>query len=268
MHQLNSPVEILKLLDRSNCRECHKPTCLAFAAAVFKGNSQLSECPRLDREIIERYTVKGANQPSAEQQMEETMAQLKLQISEIDLSAAAPRLGAEYSDGKLTLQCLGKYFSVDTNGNIITDIHVHPWIAIPVFLYVMYGAGTTPSGEWITFREFKSGKDWYPLYHQRCEKPLKKVADTYTELFDDMLHIFSGKRIDYHYPADITIVLYPLPKIPILICYSGPEDGLESSLAIFFDSTAEENLNIESIYALTTGLVRMFEKISRSHGQR
>lgn len=34
-----------------------------------------------------------------------------------------------------------------------------------------------------------------------------------------------------------------------------PEDELESSLKIFFDSTAEDNLNIESIYALGTGLV-------------
>ncbi len=268
MSQLNSPVEILKLLDQSNCRECHKPTCLAFAAAVFKGHSQLSDCPKLDQGIIEQYTVKGAVQPSAEQQMAETLAQLKQQIGEIDLSAAAQRLGAEYHDGRLTVQCLGKNFSVDSQGNIFTDIHVHPWIALPVFLYIMYSAGTPPTGEWVTFRELKSGKDWYPLYNQRCEKPLKKVADTYTELFDDMLHVFSGKWIDYHYPADITIVLHPLPKLPILICYSGPEDGLESSLAIFYDTTAEENLNIESIYALIAGLVRMFEKISLSHGQR
>jgi hypothetical protein len=268
MTQLNSPVEILKLLDRSNCRECHKPTCLAFAAAVFKGNSHLSECPKLDRDMTERYSVKGAGQPSAEQQMEETLAQLKVQISGIDLSAAARRLGAEYQDGKLTIQCLGKNFSIYANGNITTDIHVHPWIAIPVFLYVMHGAGTPPSGEWVTFRDLKSGKDWHPLYQQRCEKPLKKVADAYTELFDDMLHIFGGERIDYHYPADITIVLYPLPRVPVLICYSEPEDGLESSLAVFFDSAAEENLHIQSLYALVVGMVMMFEKISLRHGQR
>jgi hypothetical protein len=266
MAQLKSPVEILKLLDKSNCRECKKPTCLAFAAAVFSGQSQLSECPKLDSVIIERYGVKTAGQQSIQQQMEESLAQLKQMIGAIDLSSAARRLGADYSDGKLTLQCLGKNFSVDAEGNITTDIHVHPWIVVPVFNYIMYGAGTPVSGEWITFRELKSGKDWYPLYRQRCEKPLKKVADNYTDLFDDMLHVFSGKRIDHSYPADISIVLYPLPKVPVLICYSGPEDGLESSLTVFYDSTAEENLNIESIYALAAGLVRRFEKIALRHG--
>ena len=57
----------------------------------------------------------------------------------------------------------------------------------------------------------------------------------------------------------------PLPKVPILICYSKPEDDFESNLNLFFDSTAEDHLNIESIYFLGVGLVRMFEKIALRH---
>ena len=95
---------------------------------------------------------------------------------------------------------------------------------------------------------------------------MKKVADTYTDLFNDMLHIFNGRQVEDHYQSDISLVLHPLPLVPILICYWKPEDGLESSLNMFFDSTAEDNLNIESIYALGTGLVRMFEKIALTHG--
>ncbi|MFH1350796.1 MAG: (Fe-S)-binding protein, partial [Pseudomonadota bacterium] len=44
MSPLNNPVEILKLLDKSNCRRCNEATCLAFAAAVFKGKKRLDEC--------------------------------------------------------------------------------------------------------------------------------------------------------------------------------------------------------------------------------
>jgi len=47
-----------------------------------------------------------------------------------------------------------------------------------------------------------------------------------------------------------------------------PEDGFESDLNIFFDATATENLSIESIFALGTGLARMFEKIAFRHGFR
>jgi hypothetical protein len=166
----------------------------------------------------------------------------------------------------LTIKCLGKDFSVDTMGNISTDIHVHSWIAVPVLNYIIAGAGTPVSGKWVPFRELEGGKTWYRLFEQRCEKPLKKVADTYTDLFEDMIHLFNGRQVDNHYSSDISLVLHPLPKVPLLICYWRPEDDLASDLNIFFDSNAEENLNIESIYTLGTGLVIMFEKLALRHG--
>jgi len=72
--------------------------------------------------------------------------------------------------------------------------------------------------------------------------------------------------VERHYSSDISLVLYPLPKIPVLICYWKPEDGMASDLTLFFDSAVEENLTIDSIYILCTGMTRMFEKIVQSHG--
>ena len=266
MSQLKNPMEIFKLLEKSNCRECNQPTCLAFAAAVFKGQKQLSDCPRLDPSVIERFDGGVEKWSSIEEDQEKVAAQLKSKIPQIDLASTAQRLGAGFSGNKLTIRILGKNFSVDTNGNITTDIHVHSWIAIPVFNYIISGRGLPVSGKWIPFRELEGGKTWYRLFNHRCEQPLKKVADTYTELFEDMIQIFNGKQVENHYASDISMVLHPLPKVPILICYWKPEDGLESDLNIFFDATAEENLSIESIFALGTGLVRMFEKIALRHG--
>jgi len=122
-----------------------------------------------------------------------------------------------------------------------------------------------PSGQWLPFRELKGGKDWGRFFEHRCEKAMKRVADTYPDFFADMLHIFAGKQVERHFGSDISLVLNPLPKVPILICYWRPEDGLESDLHLFFDATAENNLNIDSIYLLTTGLVVMFEKMALRH---
>ena len=72
-----------------------------------------------------------------------------------------------------------------------------------------------------------------------------------------MIRLFEGRQVENHYASDISLVLHPLPKVPILICYWKPENGLESDLNIFFDSTAEQNLNIESIFTLGTGLVHV-----------
>ncbi len=64
------------------------------------------------------------------------------------------------------------------------------------------------------------------------------MADTYTDLFDDMVHIFNGRQVDKQFRSDISVVLYPLPKVPVMVCYWLPEDGIESSLNLFFDETA------------------------------
>jgi hypothetical protein len=259
-------MEIFKLLDKSNCRECGKTTCLAFAGAVLTGEMQLGKCPKLDKEILEMYRDSAGEQRAPEQNMEVPIVQLKAKIAETDLAAAAERLGVEFRDERIVIRCLGKEVSVDSQGEFHTDIHVHGWLVIPVYSYILGGAGTPVSEQWVPFRELKGGKIWRGLFGQRCAKPLKRVADTYTELFEDMIHLFNGSQVENHYDSDISMVLYPLPKVPILICYWNPEDGLDSALNLFFDAGAEDNLNIESIYTLTAGLVVMFEKLSLRHG--
>jgi len=110
MSQLNNAMEIFKLLDKSNCKECNEATCLAFAAAVFKGQKQLDECPSLESEIIERFGGKIETRTTIEQEMDESVEQLKRKIATIDLTSSAQRLGAMFSDDKLTIKILGKDF--------------------------------------------------------------------------------------------------------------------------------------------------------------
>lgn len=266
MSQFKNAMEIFKLLNKSNCRECNEKTCLAFAGAVFTGAKQLDQCPHLSKEILEKYADKGGSRISFEDDLERGLEKLKKEIAGIDLYETAKRIDAKFQNSRLTIKILGKDFTVDSEGNLYSDIHIHAWVAIPALNYILRGGGTPVSGKWVPLRELKNGITWYRLFEQRCEKPLKRVADTYPDLFEDMLDIFNGRQVENHYAADISLVLHPMPKVPILICYWYPEDGLESSLNIFFDITAEENLNIESIWALATGLVRMFEKISLRHG--
>jgi hypothetical protein len=259
-------MEIFKLLDKSNCRECGQKTCLAFAGAVFMGQKKIGHCPKLDRETIARYGGQTGQRHTVEQERDETMRKLQSKVAGIDLADAAKRIGADFSGDKLTLKVLGKNFSIDTRGNLHADIHINPWVVIPVFSYVLYGKGRAVSGNWASFRELKDGKECYSLFQKRCEEPMKKVADTYTELFDDLVHIFSGKQVEKQFESDISVVLHPLPRVPLMICYWRPEDGLESSLNLFFDKSADDNLDIGSVFSLGAGLAQMFEKLALRHG--
>lgn len=266
MAHINNPMEIYKLLKGSNCRECNEKTCLAFAVAVFKGKKPITACPYLEKEVIDRYGGAIDKPNTIDEYKAEAIEDLKQKIALIDLSEAAKRLGARYSNNKLTLKIFGKAFSVDTEGNISSEAHINAYMVVPALNYILNGSGKTPNGDWITFRELAGGPSRYAHFQQRCEKPLKRIADTYTNLFKDMLEIFDGKQIVSNIDSDVSIVLYPLPLFPIMVCYWKPEDGLESSLHIYFDSASDDHLDIESNYTLNEGLALMFEKISLRHG--
>jgi ArsR family metal-binding transcriptional regulator len=43
-------MSILKLLPKTNCRECGEPTCLVFAVSVSEGAKGAEDCPQLNEE--------------------------------------------------------------------------------------------------------------------------------------------------------------------------------------------------------------------------
>jgi hypothetical protein len=266
MIQLTNAMEIFKVLPRTNCRDCKVPTCFAFAAAVFKGNQRLGDCPHLDRAVLETLCIENNESRTLEREEQQALSDLRQQVEGIDLASSAERLGATFSGDLLTIKSLGKDFHVDARGNITSDCHIHGWITVPILNYVISCSGKPISGNWVPLRELKDGASWAPLFGQRCEKPLKRVADKYTDLFEYMIHIFSAKRAPNAFESDIAVVLHPLPRIPMLICYWKPDGGMESSVNIFFDDSAEKNLIMDSIYRLAAGMVIMFEKIAITHG--
>ncbi|MDR3542552.1 MAG: DUF3786 domain-containing protein [Desulfosporosinus sp.] len=265
MSQLDNPLAIYKFLPKSNCKLCGVATCLAFAAAVIKGETDLTGCPHLESTIIEELNGKIIRQATPEEQLRQILEPLQREIVTLDLSASEKRLGATFSGNELTIKCLGKDFTVDSKGNIISDCHVNEWVTVPLLNYIIYSAGKDLSGKWVPFRELSNKTIWDSYFEHKFEKPLKQLTDSYPDLIEDMIYIFNGKRVENSFSSDISLVLHPLPKVPVLICYSKPEEDLESKLNVFFDMTAEENLNLDSIYRLCVGLLMMFQKITLRH---
>ena len=139
MAAMNNLMELFQYLDKSNCRKCNEKTCLAFAAAVFQGRKDVSECPKLSPDIIARFSDNddSGRPATVEENRDEYLASLKKAVAGIDLAAAAQRSGGQYRDGRLTLKILGKDFSVDTQGNLFADIHVNPWVVALHFMLSM-----------------------------------------------------------------------------------------------------------------------------------
>jgi hypothetical protein len=266
MPEFGNAMEVFKLLEKTNCRKCNETTCLAFASKVFLGQKSLGLCPFVASEIVEAYEKSGPSPSPGSSEQDRMISELKRLLSDCDLEQAAPRTGGTYSDGWLTLRIFGKPFRLNTRGEFRTDLHINPWMVVPILVYVLHCEGRPLTGEWIPFRELENARSKNNLFVQRGELPLKKIADTYPGLFGDLVEMFSGTPLDRKYESDVSLVLYPLPHLPMLVCYWRPEDGMESDLNLFFDASANANGGSELIFGLTTGMVTMFEKFILTHG--
>jgi hypothetical protein len=198
MSQFINAMEVFKLLEKSNCKKCNESTCLAFASKVFLGQRPLHQCPVLDPEILKRNGGEQAHLRSGEAEIENALLTLKNELKSHDLFEAAQRTGGEFANGHLNLRIFGKPFALDNAGRFKSNIHINPWIAMPVLNYVLHCQGVPLTGKWVPFRELENGRAMNGLFLQRSEKPLKKIANTYPNLFEDLILIFGGKKVDRH----------------------------------------------------------------------
>ncbi len=168
-------MEVFKLLDKSNCRDCNEPTCLAFASKVFLGQRDLSDCTHLTPEMAARYSNvsrKGFN--PGESDYEKELAAMQDRVKGIDLEEAACRTGGRFDGKWLTLRIFGKPFSVNREGRFKSDLHINPWITGPVLTYVLESKGISIAGQWVPFRELAGARELNGLYVKRTERTVEK----------------------------------------------------------------------------------------------
>lgn len=260
-----NPLKIYKSLPGTNCGECFLPSCLAFAAAVTSGSKNLADCPHLGAETARSLAGSTIEREPYEVQREARLAILQEAISTRDLPSAAARLGARIVGEKIAVTCLGKDFFVDRWGQVTSECHTHCGLTIPLLSYLLDSRGDEMSGRWVAFRDLRGAQPMSALFAQRGEKRLRQLADRHPELFADLVTAFGGTLRENIFAADTAVVLLPLPRLPVLICYWRPEEDLDSKLNIFFDETADLHLPIALIFELTVGMVMMFEKIALKH---
>ncbi|EKD37109.1 MAG: Fe-S cluster protein [uncultured bacterium] len=259
-------MEIFLHLEKSNCRECGEKTCLAFAGAVFRGTRRIGECPRLNGAALAKFAADEESLQDRTVELAEYIAEMKGKLTRLDFAATAGLIGAKMSGETLQVPVLGKLFGVRGDGTFVTDLHLIPWVVVPLLEYIVNCPGTPVTGEWISFREIPGGREKYALFKKRGEDVLRELADRYTDFFDDIIHMFDGRAVDKQFEADVSVVLLPLPLVPMMICYWKPDEGMASSLNIFFDKSAGANIGVDSAFSLGTGIAQMLGKLATHHG--
>lgn len=265
MTTLKSPLEIYKFLPATNCKKCMFPSCMAFAAAVFKGEKTIEDCPDLEAPVeLNLPSSTTLTQKPEEASPQGDLSNLQQAVTQIDFAAVAEKLRAKAEQGTLVFNCLGKDFAIDKSGNLTSECHCNLWVHIPLLHYILHGKGLSPVGDWQSFNQLQGAGSWASFFTHRCEHYLQQLADSHSDLLFDLLHMF-GEQAKEETGADFSILLHPLPTLPLLINYWLPEDDFESKLTILFDKTAPENLPAEFIFRITSGIVEMFRLFIVKH---
>jgi hypothetical protein len=239
---------------------------MAFAALVFQGQRGIGDCPHLDPETIRALGGRLPAEAPATWTGEEALAKLRARFRGVDLAPRAGRLGGWMQGDRLVIHCLGKVFAIDPEGGLHSDCHQNPWLHVPLLSYALDGAGATPAGDWVRFSELAHAKAWVRFFAHRCEEPLFELAVEDADLLLDVLDLFATGRQIEGFSSDHTFVLHPLPKVPVLFGYQRPEDDIPAGFSVFFDRTAEDNVDPESLFRLGSGLAQMFRRIAGRHG--
>jgi hypothetical protein len=261
-------LEIYKLLNKSNCGKCGLATCMAFAQSAASGIKGAEDCPHLSGDAAEMVGRRedGADPAGgfAASGFTASIEALRDKVRSTDLKASAPKLGAEFKDGRLSVSVLGREFLLDGSGVITSECHVNNWIQWLLLTYASTSNPKAPEGRWLPFGELQSGATTVGYFSKRCEEPLRVIADEHTDVFFELLRIFGGKGCG-GFDADYAVALHPLPNVPMLILYWREEDEFPSKLRVMFDPTADSYLGPEIITGMGRGFIEMLQKIIPKH---
>jgi hypothetical protein len=116
-----TPIEIYRILEKSNCGRCQLPSCLAFAAAVVAGRKKLIDCPRLDQAAREQLAGNLKTRAELAPDQAAFIDRLEEKVNRLDLARLAPLVGGVYRDDRLVINSMGKDFLIDQQGQLFSE---------------------------------------------------------------------------------------------------------------------------------------------------
>lgn len=251
-----TPLEIYKLLPRTNCGECPQKTCMAFAIHLKTNHEGLNECRYLEPAAVSEIR----SMLNEGDWRDELISSLKKEIQDLDIIKTGHDIGAIIRDGAIMIRCIGKDYLIDNEGNITPEPY-NKWISILLLHYIRNRGRGDLTGQWMSFTELKGGLVKASTFHRECEEPLRELFDNLREI-DLYLERLGGKPVS-GMPAKKAWMIDLLPRIRTLILYSESDEEFPSSLNIVLDKATGNFLDVESIVFLFEGFVHTLRMMSK-----
>jgi len=222
---------------------------MAFAVQYLRNMISLNECPEIDD--VARSEMESMVSGDGDWK-ERRLQEMFNEMSETDFSKIASQLGAKDEGGILRIHYMGKDVIV-SHADIKGAVDIMDRLLI--IMYVKRAANLPLTGTWVAFRELKDGIVRSESFQGACEMALARMFEQVGEGFPAKLKALGAEEVT-GYPAPHSLVVYPLPKIPLLVLLWPADEEFGADCKVLLDSTAADYLDVETLLYLGISLVR------------
>ncbi len=253
-------LDLIKMLPRSNCKECGYPTCMAFATHVLREGEIPGKCPYWqpqDLAFVEQSLIDQGEDTAYPDHLFSARKFVQGKIKEYDFSKIAEKISARLvKDEKgtsLVINLLERLYRVDKEQVEPLDDGEHDlWEHILLYNYVAEAGGRPLTGNWVPMESLPGSLAKRKVFVSGCEEKIAAAYSGRPDLLLKALKVLKADFPDLESNAEIAAVFYPLPMIPFQLLFwdADLDDGFSAQVKILFDETVLDYLDIESLVFL------------------
>ncbi len=269
---MKSYLDLLKILPKSNCKECGLESCLLFALKVFSKEISPRACPYLPLESVPKELLTSN---LTFNQLLENLKYLKEKFKALDLREMAENLGAFYDKATHTLSL----FYLDTEILIPLEEEGHPLDLkdlkgkeldprdeILLCNYFLFKGRSPLTGNFVGLEAFPHSISKVKTLKIYAEEPLSEIL---SQPGLDKKELFKEFKITQfkEEQGNLFLTIFALPKVPLMINFwaGDPEDLLLPSCKILYDASAINYLDLECLVFLAERLTeKLRDYVSRT----
>ena len=253
-------LDLIKMLPRTNCKECGYPTCMAFATHVLREGENPRKCPYWqphDLAFVEQTLISQGEDTAYPDHLFSARKFVMGKIQEYDFSEVAEKIGARLveAEGKtfLVINLLERLYRVGKEQVEPLDDGEHDlWEHILLYNYVAEAGGRLPTGNWVPMESLPGSLAKRKVFVSGCEEKIAAAYSGQPELLRQALKELKADFPDLESNAEVAALFYPLPMIPFQLLFwdADLDDGFSAQVKILFDETVLDYLDIESLVFL------------------
>jgi hypothetical protein len=254
-------IDIYKDLPRTNCGDCGKGSCFAFASAVYLEAFPLNECPHLAGERLPAMEARleeglAAGEGRRPASSEQALRALLAGLADMDLAVQAGRCGGAYVDEPeegVRLPFLdGRYLVTRRDVVALAGEAPTVWVKVFLLIYLTRAGGRPETGSWVAYRDLPNTLSKASSF----EACAQEIADAFAddgESLDRAVRSLGGVPSGV-VAADGVYRLPALPRVGVLLLFWDREEEFSARVSLLLDRNVLDYLDQEALVFLAEAL--------------